>query len=53
MKVKPSHFKNLKTSGLDCLTSLAACLVWALGTAPTCHSPFPLQTMSAVLSLMD
>ena len=36
-----SRFKNLKTSGLNCqdpgLTSRAACLVWALGTAPTCH----------------
>ena len=33
--------KNKKTSGLDCLNpglvSRAACLVWALGTAPTCH----------------
>ena len=34
------------------LTSLVAWAVRALGTAPTCHSPFPLHTMSAVLSLM-
>ena len=55
-----SHFKNTKTSGLNIncqdaglLTSLVAWAVRAWGTAPTCHSPFPLRTISEPLSRID